>query len=153
MGPLSGVVAQDRAVEPSNRAAPRCVPEWGSGATTTEPAWHKRQRRRRGGARLLLRTLQSRDILRLHHSSQGEVMGKSNKQGAKSKDSWWACSACTGWEWSRRQSCRKCGAACPSWVLKNEHKPESAGESADWTADDIDSEGIRTPAGRAQWIS
>eukprot|EP00971_Amphidinium_carterae_P012402 244172-Amphidinium_carterae.1 len=62
-------------------------------------------------------------------------MGKGHQKGRTTKDLWWACSGCTGWEWARRQVCRKCGAACPSWLAKSEQKAESNPDGADWTAE------------------
>eukprot|EP00971_Amphidinium_carterae_P169777 3363731-Amphidinium_carterae.1 len=62
-------------------------------------------------------------------------MGKGQQKGKTNKDFWWACAGCSGWEWARRATCRKCGAGCPAWVQKREHKPEVAGDHADWMSE------------------
>ncbi len=82
---------------------------------TGEPAWHRRDRRRRAQARTLLRVANAAAILGNHHSAQG--MGKNNKgkgdDGRRSKQfDDWVCpiNACSYVNFAYRKRCRLCDA-------------------------------------------
>ncbi len=98
-----------------------------------EPAWHRRHRRARGSARVLLRVAAAANLLQRHHSAQrqgpmpnGAAAGKGQRTGAAGATkgggkgggigsaplaSDWACILCNyqgNRDWRRR--CRRCDA-------------------------------------------
>jgi hypothetical protein len=78
---------------------------------------HRRLRRERGKARVLVRLGQAAGLLSRHHSRQHPVdMG------------YWVCS-CKSWSWDVRPKCHSCGKAKPANVPK---KPAAASSAAGW---------------------
>eukprot|EP00971_Amphidinium_carterae_P183106 3633583-Amphidinium_carterae.1 len=78
-----------------------------------ESSLHRRQRRHRSHARLLLTLGKAASCLQLHHSANrypSEFLAMRSKR--------WPCAnpLCAGWEYADgRTTCRKCGAQCPAW--------------------------------------
>ncbi len=109
--------------------------------SAAEPAWHRRERARRGQDRLLLRLLRAKERLAGHHSAQAMVRrgrqsghdhvlaaiadaihASSTYKGA-GKGGWAAergrelagrnCNACGDYNFEHRSHCRKCSAPLP----------------------------------------
>ncbi len=106
----------------SNPPAP--PPLAGLGLTATirsaEPAWHRRQRKKRGEARTLLRIAAAADLLNRHHSAQMPFpqngSGGERKESIIStmRDGKWDCNICgTAGNWATRYKCRACTAYGP----------------------------------------
>eukprot|EP00971_Amphidinium_carterae_P150857 2991367-Amphidinium_carterae.1 len=102
---------------------------------TSDPAWHRRDRKRRGEARLLLRALQARDLLASHHSAN---MPKG--KGKSGKDTYFVCSKSCGWTWASKMSCRVCGLAAPPWVRKLQEPDKPGTSSTSGATDDKETE-------------
>ncbi len=95
-----------------------------------EPAWHRRQRRQRGAARVLLRLAGAANLLHGHHSAQGGSRAASampngragnlpsfGGNGQSPLSARWDCHAC-GIEanFASRNRCRACGIHRPSAI-------------------------------------
>ncbi len=124
----------------------RLVPGRHGASTTTarsaaEPAWHRRERARRGQDRLILRLLRAKERLAGHHSAQAMVrrgrqsghdhvlaaiadaIHASSSYKGTGKGGWSPgrgrefagrnCNACGDYNFEHRSNCRKCNAPLP----------------------------------------
>ncbi len=99
-----------------------------------EPAWHRRQRRARAYARVLVRLSSARSLLSGHHSAQraGPSMAKHEPkhlsrlvQGAP-RFPLWTCAGCGATDnWGDRDGCRRCHAAPPASVTRRQREAVS----------------------------
>ncbi len=110
------------------RAGARCPQA--TARRCAEPAWHRRQRRQRGSARVLLRLAAATNLLQGHHSAQRGPLGASTMPNGRAGSSptpgasaaapaaaRWDCRVC-GIEanYATRARCRLCGGYRPSGV-------------------------------------
>ena len=88
--------------------------------TLTEPSWHRRVRRQRADARVLLRLASAAERLQCHHSRQMAPFSKKN---------YWVCKVvssdyngkgptypCNGTNYLANEHCRFCGCERPPWA-------------------------------------
>ena len=84
------------------------------GARDVDPGWHRRQRRKRADARVLVRLGAAASLLRRHHSSMGSdggSKGRKDSRGDRQRPHW-ACEACNQQgNYATRDVCRGCGEA------------------------------------------
>ena len=90
-----------------------------------EPAWHRRQRRRRAEARVLVRVAKAAHLLDSHHSSSMswnrnkfwtcQAVVEPPPKGAWRKE----CKPCHGTNWLHLTNCRFCGTARSDPCQKN----------------------------------
>lgn len=95
-----------------------------------EPCWHRRARRRRAHARVLVRLGQAAELLGAHHSSQGmgaERAGGGNARcGAAGEPAVlrgprkpeWGCPCGHSGNWACRVRCQRCGRAAPQRIAE-----------------------------------
>eukprot|EP00971_Amphidinium_carterae_P349562 6491081-Amphidinium_carterae.1 len=83
----------------------------------TESSQHRRHRRARSNARLLLALGRAASLVNSHHSTM--------------RRTWWACTSplCGGWEYAGNKVCRRCGATCPHWSWQSSGQPWRRGQS------------------------
>jgi hypothetical protein len=112
-----------------------------------EPAWHRRQRRARAQARVLVRVASAQSLLAAHHSAQRRTVpsvsysptsntsmangstyapaGASRLVPGAPRFPLWGCGKCGGdGNWGDRSSCRFCHAEAPFTVRRRQREAQ-----------------------------
>ena len=89
---------------------------------TSEPAWHRRARRQRADARVLLRLRAAEERLQRHHSAQMTPFARKNfwvcKAAIDANVGTWPRKLCNGTNYFTNNACRFCEAPRPPWANK-----------------------------------